>query len=95
MTGVETANCLIILTSVELTVLIAPPTQEWILIVLSSLQFKKQGERMRLDGSVGAVDSYLKGQHHILFNCLNAVSSIYILSNLLFLFREKETFVVI
>ena len=52
---------------------------------------------MRLDGSVGAVDSYWKGQHHILFNCLNAVSSIYILSNiiLLFLFREKETFVVI
>ena len=44
---------------------------------------------MRLDGSVGAVDSYWKGQHHI--------SSIYILSNitLLFLFREKETFVVI
>lgn len=37
VTEVEVANCLSILTSVVLTVLIAPPTQEWILMVLSSL----------------------------------------------------------
>ena len=42
------------------------------------------------------LDSYRKGKHHILFNRLNAVSSIYILSDtiLIFVLRVKDTFAV-
>ena len=39
------------------------------------------------------LDNYRKGQHHISFNRLNAVSSIYVLSDtsLIFVLRAKET----